>query len=657
LTLLRSGDADMAEQICRGALDQYPANADILCLSARALMRLNQPELAESRANAALALYPDYPRPHEILGELYMGQEKPEQAVEAFRRATELNPMRADTYMKLGMVLMRLGRMEEAENAIEDSRRLDPNRDLIARAAELEHNGDLAAAEKIYRQILTQDPDNVEALRLLAAIAASHRYYGDAEVFLQRAVDCAPDFIRARADLVSVQLERDKFDEAISNADRLIRVDNRLPDSYLLLGTAYGSAGRYEEAIEAYEKTLELAPGHRGALSGLGNMMRTVGQFENAVAAYRACIREHPGFSEAYWSLANLKTFRFEDSEVAEMESLLDKEGLPSQSLVQLCNALGLEYENRCDYDRAFEFFERGNSARRQSESYDPVETEDLHDRLIDVFSSEFLAQHASAGDLDQSPIFIIGLPRSGSTLIEQILASHSQVEGTHELSDLSRITENIPKHFEIRERYPESMLQLDAKAFAELGALYVSRTRRHRAGRAHFVDKNPNNFVHVGLLHLILPNAKIIDARRHPLDSCFGSYKQLFAKGQPFTYDLVEIGEYYLQYRRLMDHWHEVMPRSVLEVRYEDVVADLDHQVHRILEYCNLPWEDDCLRFHETDRAVKTASSEQVRQPIYSTSINLWRNYEPRLAELIEILEPELLKLPEADRPASLQN
>lgn len=657
MTLLRSGDADMAEQICRSALEQYPADANILCLSAKALMRLDQFELAESRANAAIALYPDFPKPHEILGELFMRQDKPEQGVESFRRATELDPTRADTHMKLGMALMRLGRAEEAENAIDDSRRLDPNRDLIARAAALEQDGELAAAEKIYRQILSREPDNVEALRLLAAVAASQRHYGDAEILLQRAVDCAPDFIRARADLISVQLERDRFDEAIKNAERLILMGDQLPDSYLLLGNAYGSAGRYEEAIGAYENALERAPGHCGAFAGLGNMLKTIGQYDSAVAAYRACISHDPTNAEAYWSLANLKTFRFEESEVTAMQTLLDKEGLPPESSVQLCNALGLEYEYRRDYEHAFEYFERGNSERRQSERYDPVETEDLHDRMIGVFSGEFLTKHADCGDSDASPIFIVGLPRSGSTLIEQILASHSQVEGTHELSDLGRITQNIAKDFEIRERYPESLLQLDAKAFAGLGASYVSRTRRHRAGRAHFIDKNPNNFVHIGLLHLVLPNARIIDARRHPLDSCFGSYKQLFARGQPFSYDLVELGEYYLQYRQLMDHWHDVMPGFVLEVGYEDVVANLEHEVQRILEYCNLPWEDDCLRFHETERAVKTASSEQVRQPIYSSSVNLWRNYEPWLGELTDILEPELSKLPQTDRPSSLRH
>jgi tetratricopeptide (TPR) repeat protein len=652
MTLLRSGDAEMAEQICRGALEQFPADANILCLSARALMRLKRPELAESHANAALALHPDYPRPHEILGDIFMGKGKAEKAVEAFRRAIELEPARANTHMKLGMALMKVGRTGEAESAIEDFKRLDPNRESIARAAELEKNDMHAGAEKIYRQILKRDPDNVEALRLLAIVAASQDHYGDAEVLLQQAVNCAPDFLRARADLVSVQLERDRFDEAIKNAEALIRIDETLPDSYLLLGNAFGSAGRYDEAVAAYEKTLELAPNHRGAYAGLGNMLKTAGRHDDAVAAYRASIRHNPEFAEAYWSLANLKTFRFEDHEIKAMESLLEKAGLPPESLVQLCNALGLEYENRRDFDRAFAYFQRGNAAQRLIERYDPVETEEVNDRLIETFSSKNLKRLGGSGDPDRSPIFIVGLPRSGSTLIEQILASHSMVEGTHELGDLGRLTQQIPKKFGTGEEYPEVMCQLEHEQIRKIGERYIAQTRRHRAGRARFVDKNPNNFAHVGLLHLILPHAKIIDARRHPLDSCLGSYKQLFAKGQSFTYDLVEVGEYYLQYRHLMNHWHDVLPGFVLEVHYEDVVADLENQVRRILEHCELPWEEECLRFHETDRPVKTASSEQVRRPIYSSSVNLWRNYEEHLDELIEVLEPELRKLPASSRP-----
>jgi len=642
----------MAEQICRSALEQYPSDANILCLSARALIRLDQLALAQHRANAAVELYPEFPKPHEILGQVYMGQGESELAVLAFRRAAELDPMRADTHMKLGRALMKAGKTEEAEIALAEAIRLKPDREQIAKAAELEKDGDPESAEKIYRQILTRDPNNVEALRCLAAIASRTFHYGDAEILLQHAVNYAPDFVRARSDLISVQLERDKFDDAVKNAEHLVLVDNKRADSYLFLASAYAAAGRYEEAIDAYQSSLELVPGHGGALTGLGNMLKTVGQHEDAVAVYRACIHEHPDSAEAYWSLANLKTFRFNDSEVAAMEELLERDGLAAEASVQLCNALGLNSEDRQDYVRAFEYFERGNSVRRLSEIYDPADTEDLNDRLTEVFNTGFLAQHAGSGDPDRSPIFIVGLPRSGSTLIEQILASHSQVEGTHELIDLSRITQLIPRKFETSDMFPKSLLELDTECFAELGADYVARTRKYRAGRAHFVDKNPNNFIYVGLLKLILPNARIIDARRHPLDSCLGSYKQLFAKGQPFSYDLFELGEYYLQYRRLMEHWQEILPDFVLEVRYEDVVDNLEHEVRRILEYCALPWEENCLRYYETERAIKTASSEQVRQPIYSSAVNQWRNYESQLGELIEILEPELRKLPESSRP-----
>ena len=650
--LLRSGEAEMAEQLCRSTLEKYPADANILCLSARALIRLDQTVLAEERANAAAKLYPEFPKPHEILGRIFMRRGEPEKAVAAFRRAIELDPGRTDTRVKLGMALMKLGRADEAEIEFEESKRLNPDLELIGKAAQFEKDGDPVSAEKICREMLRRDPGNVEALRLLAAIASSKHYYGDAETLLQSAVDRAPDFVRARADLVTVQLERDNIDDALENAKRLVRFDEKQADSYLLLASAYGSAGRYEDAIDAYEKTLELVPGHGGALIGLGNMLKTVGQSDSAVAAYRACIENNPDFAEAYWSLANLKTFRFDDRDIHIMNALLDKDGLPTESYVQLWNALGLEHENRGDYERAFEFVKRGNALRRQSERYDPVATEDLTDRLMDVFDTEFLSKFDNTGHPDGSPIFVVGLPRSGSTLIEQILASHSQVEGTHELSDLGRLAQGILKDFDVLERFPDVLRKIDSDAFANLGARYISRTRKYRGGRARFVDKNPNNFVYVGLLKLILPNAKIIDARRHPLDSCFGSYKQLFARGQPFSYDLVELGEYYLQYVRLMDHWHDMLPGFVLEVHYERVVANLECEVRRILDHCELPWEEDCLKFYQTDRAVKTASSEQVRQPIYSSSVNQWRNYEPYLDDLIEVLQPELQKLPETDRP-----
>ncbi|MGY8796690.1 MAG: tetratricopeptide repeat-containing sulfotransferase family protein, partial [Woeseiales bacterium] len=503
--------------------------------------------------------------------------------------------------------------------------------------------------------ILVRSPENVEALRLLAATATSQNQHPDAETLLKRALELTPDFGRALADLVVSQMEQEKTEEAIESAKRLLRIGADNPDSHLLYGNALSAAGVYDEAITTYQKTLEMSKDHPGALSGLGHNLRTVGRHEESIAAYRQCIKAFPYFTESYWSLANLKTFKFTDDEVTSMEGLLQHENIPDDSKVHLSNALGLEYENRKDYDKAFEYFRQCNEIKRTQEYYDPVATEDLHDRLIDVFSAAFLSQQPAESNHSATPIFIIGLPRSGSTLLEQILASHSQVEGTHELSDLGRVVHQIPSMLKKRGRYPNSIADIDKGGLAQLGHAYLSRTEKFRSGLEYFSDKNPNNFGHVGLASLILPNAIFINAQRHPLDSCFGSYKQLFAKGNPFSYHLTDLAEFYLQYVRLIDHWHAVMPGKILDVRYEDVVGDLETQVRRILDHCGLPFEEQCLRFHETDRAVQTASSEQVRRPIYSSSVNLWRNYEQQLQPTIDILAPILRDLPEADRPDSL--
>jgi hypothetical protein len=387
----------------------------------------------------------------------------------------------------------------------------------------------------------------------------------------------------------------------------------------------------------------------------MAHQQKTIGLTDDAIASYRRAISTKTDHAEAYWSLANLKTFRFEDEEVEAMETLLDREDLPDASRSQIHNALGLELESRKDFTHAFANFEKCNLIQRKTESYDPVETESTYERIIKLFDKEFLSKDRAAAATEITPIFIVGLPRSGSTLIEQILASHSQVDGTHELGDLSLVIRRIHPERKRGERFPEQFAALDAHEWAAIGTDYLERTEIFRGSAPYFVDKNPNNFVYIGMLRLAIPNAKIINAMRHPLDSCFGSFKQLFASGQPFTYDLMEVGEYYLQYRKLMDHWREVLPEFVLDVQYEQVVADLETNVRRILEFCGLPFEDACLRFYETERAVKTASSEQVRRPIYASSVNLWRNYEPQLDELIETLEPVLAELPATDQPSAM--
>jgi tetratricopeptide (TPR) repeat protein len=602
-----------------------------------------------------LSIYPEFARPREVRGELLLAKGNLPDAAEAFQQALKLDPKRQRSRMKLGQVLMILGRVEEARALKDEFMELDQDNQDIARAAELEKEEKFAEAEEIYRQILTHHPDNVSAMRLWALLGIEQKRFADAEVLLQRAVKVAPGFSRALTTLCSVQLEQEKYEDVIKSASNLIKLKPRSADGHIWLAAATAATGNHSDALEFYDRALEVAPNHGGALCGKGNACRTIGDQDGAIAAYRSSIEANPLHAEAYWSLANLKTFRFEDSEVDGMLALVGDERIPSEGQVQLNNALGLEFDGRKEYDRAFEFIDRGSRLRREQEFYDRVENEERTDLSLEAFTPQFFDDNAGHGDPDPAPIFIVGLPRSGSTLLEQILSSHSQVDGTHELSDFGKIIRSYPNLTTPPARYPTSVANIDADGFRQLGSEYIERTRRHRGDRPFFTDKNPNNFVHVGLLHLILPNAKIINARRHPLDSCFGSYKQLFAQGQPFTYDLVELGEYYLQYQRLMDHWHEVLPGKVLDVRYEQVVADLEGQVGRILEYCELDWEASCLRFHETSRSVKSASSEQVRQPIYTSAVNTWRHYEAHLGALIEVLEPLLAKLPESDRPTCL--
>ena len=567
---LQVGEAESAREICAAVLSRFPDDANFLCLSARALTRLGRLNEAQRNIEKALSLFPEFARAHEARGDLLLAQGEFPVAAEAFEEALRRDPSRQQTRIKLGRVLMRMGHVDKARALRGEYLRLGQENQEIVRAANFEKEEKLVEAERIYRAILSRQPDNVSAMRLWARLGMRQQRHQDAETLLKRAVEVAPDFNLAWADLVSVQYEQQKLDEAAASAKRLIRLDPRIPNGYLLLASAYASAGRHDNALRAFDEALAINPKHVGALCGKGNVCRTVGDQAGAIAAFRSSIEANPLHAEAYWNLANLKTFRFEDSEVDDMLALIGDERIPPDGQVQLNNALGLEFEGRKDYDRAFEHIDRGNRLRRESEFYDRVENEEMVDMAIEIFTRQFFDDNADRGDPDSAPIFIVGLPRSGSTLIEQILSSHSMVDGTHELRDLGMAVRSDRITGAFNPRYPKNLANIDDAGFRRLGNEYIQRTRRYRGDSPFFTDKNPNNYVHAGLIHLILPNAKIIDARRHPLDSCLGSYKQLFAQGQPFSYDLVELGEYYLQYQRLMDHWHEILPGRVLEVQYE---------------------------------------------------------------------------------------
>lgn len=645
---------------CDRGLREFPRDINMLVLAARVNMLLRQFDASQNMLDSAIRIHPDFALAHDVLGDLRLAQGSFKDALDAYEHTLKLDPTRDVTQQKIARANDLMARRSNAgfDTGAGDGR--IPRGKMafaeeVQRAEALQRDDKQDEAEAIYRNILRKDPDHVEASRLLAGIASAHEQYAEAEVFLLHAVELAPDYPRAWVDLTNVQRLLEKFDESIESATRVIELAPDMAESFILYGSAVGAAGRQEEAIESFEKALQLAPNRPSALCGMGHHLKTIGRQDEAINRYRACIAIQADHAEAYWSLANLKTFRFEEAEVVAMRKLLERHDLPDESRAQIHNALGLEFEARKDYDQAFTNFEHCNIVRRKAEFYDPVDTESTHDRVIELFTEEFLKQ--PSGDVvEPTPIFVVGLPRSGSTLIEQILASHSMVEGTHELGDLSKSLRSLrqaaPQH---DKRFPDTVAPLKAPGWSRIGAEYIERTAKHRHGSAFFVDKNPNNFIFVGLLKLAMPNAKIINARRHPLDSCLGSYKQLFASGQPFSYDITELGEYYLQYQRLMDHWHSVLPGFALDVHYEDVVGDLEMQVRRILDYCGLPFEEACLRFHETARAVKTASSEQVRQPIYSSSVDLWRNYEHRLETLIHIMEPMLIKLDKSAQPSLL--
>ena len=658
---LKNGDARQCINACKNGLIQYPDDINLLCLIARASLSIRLFEDAQGFLNEATRLNPKSSLARETYGDLLLVQGKAEEAIREYSFTKELNPKNEKIDRKINHAKeIKKTLTEKISKALSQSNNDSSKNtrtlfeDDINEAIEHQNSGRGEVAEEIYRKILKQDPNHIEAARLLANTAMEHDKYSDAEIFLKRVVKNAPQYMRAWSDLIRAQRELGKYKEAHENAEILINLDQQIPESYMVRASVEGEAGLHHEAIKTYKKALSLSPEKPGALCSMAHHLKTVGNQEEAIAAYRQSIKIKPDHTESYWSMANLKTFGFENQEIKDMENLLDNSDLPDAGRVHLHNALGLEYESRKNYDKAFQNLSACNALRRKSESYDPVEYETMIDKIIEILSLKKL-RNKPAKSADVTPIFIVGLPRSGSTLIEQILASHSAVEGTHELHEMSLAMQSIREKSNVNKRFPEALELFRPSEWRMLGREYLDTTTKYRTDKLFFIDKNPNNFTFIGAIRLAIPNAKIINAKRHPLDSCFGSYKQLFASGQPFSYDLVELGEYYMEYERIMTHWKEACEGFVLDVNYEDVVSDLDTQVESILNFCGLPFEESCLHFYETKRAVKTASSEQVRQPIYSSSVNLWRNYEDKLDELIEILQPILLKLDKKDQPKSI--
>jgi tetratricopeptide (TPR) repeat protein len=567
-------------------------------------------------------------------------------ALAALRRAVTLKPELPRAWLALGDHLNASGDSEGADAAYASHVRYSTRDPALLAAATALCEQRIPEAEALLRQHLKQSPTDVAAIRMLAEVAGRLGRDDDAELLLSRCLELAPGFHAARQNHAFVLNRCNRHAEALGEVEALLAADPGNPGYLNLKAVILSRIGDSEQAIGLYEAILVAHPHHPKLWTSYGHALKTAGLQERAIAAYRRSIELDPDHGEAYWSLANLKTFRFDAGDVDAMQQRLAQADLAADHRHHFEFALGKALEDAGDYAGSFRHYVEGNTLRKATAPYSASETTARSRAAQQVYTRGFFAQRDGCGHDAADPIFIVGLPRAGSTLIEQILSSHSAVEGTMELPEIISITRTLRKRAQSPQTalYHDVLAELDAGELRVLGERYLERTRIHRmSGAPLFIDKMPNNFAHIGLIHLALPNAKIIDARRHPLACCLSGFKQHFARGQNHTYDLGDLGRYYRDYVELMAHFDEVLPGRVHRVIYEDMVDDTDNQVRRLLAYCGLPFEEQCLRFFENPRAVRTASSEQVRKPIYREGVDHWRHYEPWLEPLQTALGPAL--------------
>jgi tetratricopeptide (TPR) repeat protein len=634
--------AEQADEILK-VVPNHPRALLLLAAARRAsgdapgALQILEP-LARSQPNAAGV--------HYELGRAFGGVQRGDEAVAALRRAVELKPDLTEAWLALGDHLTAIGDAEGADAAygqhIRTSTR-DP--DLMRAAAALCENK-IAVAEALLREHLKAHPTDVTAIRMLAEVAARLGRNADAETLLARCLELAPSFAAARFNYATVLHRQHKVTQALAEVGRLLASEPRHPGYRILKAAIASSFGEYTNAIEIYAGVLSEYPGQPKAWMSYGHALKTAGRQVDSVSAYRRSIELAPNLGEVWWSLANLKTFQFSPADVETMRGQLERTDLSAPDRFHFHFAIGKALEDAGAYAESFEHYAQGNRLRREGVKYDPDENSTHVQRSKSLFTREFFEQRAGRGADARDPIFIVGLPRAGSTLVEQILSSHPEVEGTMELPNIPAMVRALggrQKRIDTS-RYPEILASMTAEQLRGLGEQFLAETRiQRKTGTPFFIDKMPNNWAHVGLIHLILPNARIIDARRHPLGCCFSGFKQHFARGQLFTYGLEEIGRYYLNYVDLMAHFDEVLPGRVHRVLYERMIDDTEAEVRRLLEYCNLPFDERCLRFYENERAVRTASSEQVRQPIFREGVDHWRHFEPWLGPLKEALGPAL--------------
>ncbi len=629
-------------QVADAYLGEHRGHRELLYLVAISLRMLQRIPEALGTLATLQSFHPRYSRLFQERGHCHVFNRDAQQAIEAFEWAIRYNPALPASWQALERLYRIVGRAQDATNAGNHVAKLASLPAEVVAARGMVADGDYEDAERTIRAFLAQRSDDVEGLRILSMLARQFEYNTDAEVLLDKLLAKAPNYNSARYDLILTLVDLHKHQRAREESERLMAAEPRNPGVRVTHAGILMALGDVNGSIERYQALLQQMPRDSELHQSLGHAYKTNGESAKAIESYRRAVEVRPDFGEAYWSLANLKTYRFTDAELERMRHYEAQPYLQQADRYHLCFALGKALEDRGDYAESFTYYDRGNALKKEGSLYRAAAQERAVNKQMELCTPEFFAERRGWGCPDASPIFVLGLPRAGSTLLEQILASHSQVEGTMELANIPRLVGSLGSGDKFGDtHYPGVLPQLTAEQCREFGEAYIRDTRVYRTGKPFFIDKMPNNFRNIALIQLILPNAKIIDARRDAMDCCFSNFKQLYANGHPFAYNLDDIGRYYRSYVSLMDHWDQVLPGRVLCMRHEDVLADLEGSVKRILEYCGLPFEPGCVEFHRTERRVHTASAEQVRRPINRDGVDQWRPYEPWLGPLKDALGP----------------
>jgi tetratricopeptide (TPR) repeat protein len=645
--LLKSGDYAGALRAAEALALEVPENRDVLYLMAVSRRFLGKIPEALQALDRLEQLHPRFSRLYQERGHCFVALRDAPQAIDSFRRGVNINPALPASWRLLEGLYRMTGQPENERMAAAHVATLKALPPEILTATGLFSDGEWLLAENMVRAYLLKHGNHVEGMRLLARIGIEREILDDAELLLEAVLELAPDYQAARYDYARVLLDRHKHVRAREEIEKLLKLEPANRTYRTQYATAIVGLGEHERAIEIYKGLLLDSPQKADLHLSIAHSLKTLGRQQESIEAYHAAAAARPNFGDAYWSLANLKTYRFGEGEIASMRT---EESAPGTALVDryhLCFALGKALEDTGRFEESFRYYERGNAFKRSESRYRPELIERNTRLQIETCTPELFSRRAGAGAGDPDPIFIVGLPRAGSTLLEQILASHSRVEGTQELADIPRMALDFQGRDPDLEhpRYPGALANSSGEDLRRLGEKYLRDTRVYRTDRPYFIDKMPNNFRHIGLIHLILPNAKIIDARREPMACCFSNLKQLFASGQEFTYSIEDIARYYRTYLELMRHWHSVLPGRILKVQHEDVVDDLEGNVRRILDFCGLDFEPGCVEFYKTARSIRTASSEQVRRPIFREGLDQWKNYEPWLGPLKDALGEALVR------------